>query len=318
MKLCFLDAKTLGNDIDLSIFNSFGKIDVYQLSTPEEIIKRIKSVDIIIANKVQLNKTNLCFAKNLKLICLTATGSNNIDLEYIKQNNIGLANVAGYSTDSVVQHTFAMLFYIMENLNYYDNYVKSRAYAQSDIFTHLNKTFLELKNKTWGIIGLGTIGKSVANIAKAFGCNIIYYSTSGKNNNTDFEQKNLNELLSLSDIISIHCPLTPQTLNMIDYNKISNMKRSAFLINVGRGGIINESDLAKALDDELILGVALDVLQTEPILENNPLLYIKNIQHLLITPHIAWGAVEARNRVVHEVYENIKCFLNNERRNRLD
>ncbi len=318
MKLCFLDCKTLGNDIDLSIFNTFGEFIAYQLSSKEEVIERIKDVDIIITNKVQLNKTNLCYAKNLKLICLTATGTNNIDFDYIKQHNIAVTNVAGYSTDSVVQHTFAILFYIMEKLSYYDNYVKSREYVNSDVFTHLNKTFLELKNKTWGIIGLGAIGKSVANIAKAFGCKIIYYSTTGKNNNNEYEQKNLEELLTESDIISIHCPLTPQTINLIDYNKICKMKRSAFLLNLGRGGIINEKDLAKAIDDELLAGVALDVLENEPILEDNPLLAIKNSDRLLITPHIAWGATEARNRVIYEVSENIKYFLNGEKRNRVD
>jgi len=317
MKIVILDAKTLGNDIDLSIFNKFGDVDLYRTTRTEDVVDRIKDKDIIITNKVLLHKENLQHAASLKLICLTATGTNNVDLEYAKSRGIAVCNVAGYSTDSVTQHTFAMLFYLLEHLSYYDNYVKSGEYAKSNIFTHLEKVFWELKDKTWGIIGLGTIGKSVAKIAAGFGCRVIYYSTSGKNNNSEYKRVGLEELLKTSDIVSIHAPLNENTKNMIDYNCLKQMKQSAVLLNLGRGAIINENDLARALDEELIAGAALDVLESEPVKADNPLLRIKNRERLLITPHIAWGSAEARRRLVNEVALNIEAYIKGESRNRV-
>lgn len=317
LKISILDAKTLGEDIDLSGFGKFGQVSVYQTTKPEEVIDRIKEKDIVITNKVVLNESSLQHAANLKLICITATGTNNIDLAYAQTKNIAVANVAGYSTQSVVQHTFAMLFYLLEHLKYYDNYVKSGEYASNDIFTHLDKPFRELKDKTWGIIGLGSIGRSVADISKAFGCNVVYYSTSGKNNNEEYKQLGLDELLKLSDIVSIHAPLNPQTKDLLAYNKLEMMKKHAILLNLGRGGIVNEIDLAKALEHDLIAGAALDVLECEPINENNPLSKIKDTHKLLITPHIAWASVEARVRLVNEVALNIEAFIKGEKRNRV-
>jgi len=188
LKICVLDAKTLGDDVDLTVFDKFGPVQVYAETKPEEVVERIKDVDVVITNKVVLNKENLENASKLKLICVAATGTNNIDLEYAAQKQIAVTNVAGYSTMSVVQHTFAMLFYLMENLPYYDRYVKSGEYAKSNIFTHHERPYHELAGKTWGIIGLGTIGRAVANAAEAFGCRVVYYSTSGKNNNTHSTQ----------------------------------------------------------------------------------------------------------------------------------
>lgn len=315
LNLCILDADTLGSDVDLSIFEKFGQLTIYPKTSPDEVTNRIKDQDIIITNKVVLNQTNLSCAPRLKLICITATGTNNVDLAYTKSRNITVTNVAGYSTYSVVQHTFGMLFYLMESLNYYDNYVKSGLYAQNSLFTHLEKPFNEIKNKTWGIIGLGTIGSEVAKVASAFGCNVIYFSTSGQNYSPLYPRVELKEMLALSDIISIHCPLNEKTKNLITYDEISHMKKTAYLLNLGRGGIVNEYDLAKALDENLIAGAALDVLEKEPIADDNPLLHIKNQNRLLITPHIAWSSKEARIKLVDEVMQNIEAFLKGNPRN---
>lgn len=315
--ICILDTKTLADDIDLSCLEKLGKLTSYETSTEEEVADRIKEQDIVITNKVNLNEGNLKNADKLKLICITATGTNNVDLNYAKSKNIGVTNVAGYSTDSVVQHTFAMLFYLLEELKYYDEYVKSKEYCKSEIFTHLKGSFWEVKEKTWGIIGLGSIGKSVANIARAFGCKVIYYSTSGKNLNSEFENVELSELLKKSDIVSIHAPLNEKTKNLITYKEISAMKKNAILLNLGRGTIVNEADLARAIDEDLIRGAGLDVLEHEPIKENNPLLSVQKSHKLLITPHIAWASEEARKRLVNEVHLNIEGFINGEERNRV-
>ncbi len=315
LKLCILDAQTLGEDMDLSKFKKFGELSIYPTTTPDQVSERISQQDVIITNKVVLNEANLKAAEKVKLICLTATGTNNIDLDYTRSRGIVVCNVAGYSTQSVVQHTFAMLFYILESLSYYDNYVKSGKYNDNVLFTNLKKPFFELDGKTWGIIGLGTIGQGVASVAQAFGCNVIYYSTSGKNYNQKHSQVELNTLLTSADIISIHAPLNAQTENLIDYQQIKLMKSHAVLLNLGRGGIINEAALAKALDEELIQGAALDVLVNEPIDSGNPLLKIKNSDRLLITPHIAWASKEARVRLIDETYLNIESFIKGEPRN---
>lgn len=309
LNLCILDADTLGSDVDLSIFEQFGNLTVYPQTSPDEVIERIMEQDIIITNKVILNEKNLSHAPRVRLICITATGTNNVDLSYTKSRNITVTNVAGYSTYSVVQHTFGMLFYLMESLNYYDYYVKSGLYAKSHIFTHLEKPFYEIRHKTWGIIGLGTIGSEVARIATAFGCGVIYYSTSGQNNNPSYPRVDLEQLLKDADIISIHCPLNEKTRNLITYKEIAKMKKTAYLLNLGRGGIINEADLARALDEDLIAGAALDVLEKEPIESDNPLLKIKNSHKLFITPHIAWSSREARAKLVEEVKLNIEAYL---------
>lgn len=317
MKLAILDAQTIGSDVDLSIFREFGYLEVYPTTSKDETIHRVKDKNIIITNKVVIDRSVIDAAPNLKLVCVAATGYNNVDIEYAKYKGIAVSNVAGYSTDSVVQHTFGMLFYLVENLRHYDDYVKSGEYSKSPIFTYIGKPFWEIKGKTWGIIGLGTIGKSVGKIAKAFGCNVIYYSTSGLNIDPEFERKELEELLFTSDIISIHAPLNEKTKNLITYQNLKLMKRTAILLNLGRGGIVKEEDLAKALEEGLIYGAGLDVLEREPIEPDNPLLKIKNRDRLLITPHIAWTSIEARNRLVREIYLNIKAFLQGRQRNRV-
>lgn len=315
MKIVFTEADTLGDDIDFSIFEEFGEVIKYNSGDPVKTWDKVKDADIIIGNKILINEENLSKAKNVKLVCLTATGTNNVDFEYTKKRNLPVANVKGYSTESVIQHTFALLFYVFEKLNYFDHFVKTGEYVKSEIFSNLEVKFNELHGKTWGIIGLGEIGRGVANIAKAFGCNVIYYSTSGKNTNASYKRVSFDDLLKSSDIISIHAPLNKDTENLIDEKAISKMKKSAILLNLGRGPIIDEEALATALEKDLIAGAGLDVLRVEPMAADNPLLRIKDSKKLIITPHIAWATVEARNRCSKEVYENIKAFLQGKKRN---
>ena len=243
MKIVFLDRKTIGDDLDLTKFEDFGQVVMYGFSTPEEVPERVADADVIILNKVPVNERTVGKARNLKLVCVTATGTDNLDKEYLEKRGIAWRNVAGYSTDSVAQHTFAMLFYLYEKLAYYDDYVKSGRYIGDKTFTHFAKVFRELAGKKWGIIGLGAIGKRVAGIAEAFGCEVQYYSTSGKNHCADYREVDFDTLLSTSDVISIHAPLTEETRHLMDREAFRRMKTTAVLINVGRGPIIVEQDL---------------------------------------------------------------------------
>lgn len=316
MKIAILDANSLGKGLDLTIFQSLGELYHYGFTDKDKVVARIKDVDVVITNKVVLDETNLKYAPNLKLICVTGTGTNNINKKYAHELGIKVTNVTDYSTQSVAQHTFAMLFYLYEQLNYYDNYVLSGRYVNDDEFGHYAIQFNELSQKRWGIIGLGNIGKKVAEIAQVFGCEVVYYSTTGNNFNSNYQKVDLETLLKTSDVVSIHAPLTEQTNNLIDYPLLKLMKKSAYLLNLGRGSIINEHDLVKALEEGLIAGVGLDVLSEEPMTANSPFLSIKKNRHkLLITPHIGWASVESRNRVLQEVYKNIEAFSNGEERN---
>lgn len=309
MKIVFLDAKTIGEDIDLSGFDVLGEVVKYGFSTAEEARERSKDADVLILNKVQVNQQTIGEADHLKLVCVTATGTNNLDKEYLDKRGIAWRNVAGYSTESVAQHTFAMLFYLLEKLPYYDNYVKSEKYVNDVSFTHFAKAFHELSGMTYGIIGLGNIGRRVADIAKAFGCRVIYYSTSGRNSQPGYERVSFDELLEQSDIVSIHAPLDENTLGLMNKEAFAKMKKSAILLNVGRGPIINEVDLAEALNNKTIAAAGLDVLSVEPMQEDNPLRGIKDSERLLITPHIAWAGVEARNRLMGIILGQIKEFF---------
>lgn len=309
MKIVFLDAKTIGEDIDLSGFDALGEVVKYGFSTTEEARERSKDADVLILNKVQVNEQTIGEADHLKLVCVTATGTNNLDKEYLDKRGIAWRNVAGYSTESVAQHTFAMLFYLLEKLPYYDDYVKSEKYVNDVSFTHFAKAFHELSGMTYGIIGLGNIGRRVADIAKAFGCHVIYYSTSGRNSQPGYERVSFDELLEQSDIVSIHAPLDENTLGLMNKEAFAKMKNSAILLNVGRGPIINEADLAEALNNKTIAAAGLDVLSVEPMQEDNPLRGIKDSERLLITPHIAWAGVEARNRLMGIILGQIKEFF---------
>lgn len=309
MKIVFLDRKTIGEDIDLSAFNEFGEVVIYDYSTVEEAAERTVDADIIILNKVPVNEQTIKNAKNLKLVCVTATGTNNLAKEYLAKRGIAWRNVAGYSTEAVAQHTFSLVFYLMEHLSYYDNYVKSERYVNDKMFTHFEMHFNEIAGKTWGIIGLGAIGQRVAEIATCFGANVIYYSTSGKNHSDIYTEVDLDTLLSTSDIVSIHAPLDENTLHLMDATAFTKMKNTAILINVGRGPIIVEKDLADALNSNKISAAGIDVLDVEPMADTNPLKNIKDSNKLIITPHIAWAAVEARERLMQIIYSQIKEYL---------
>lgn len=316
-KIVILDGKTLG-DISIEKLNEIGEVQYYEATDESQVVERIKDANIILTNKVVLNRNNMKDAKNLEFIAETATGFNNIDIDYAKEHKIGVANVAGYSTNAVVQHTFASALGLLDQVVYYDRYVKEGEYSKSGSFTCLNKPYYEIENKVWGIIGLGAIGNRVGKIAEAFGAEVIYYSTSGKNSSTQFKKVSFEELLEKSDIISIHAPLNENTKGLIDYEALIKMKSSAILVNMGRGPIVVEKDLARAIEEEQIKGAALDVYETEPVGEDNILLSIKNKDKLLLSPHIAWASIEARERLFNEVVENIKAFYNGKDRNRVD
>jgi glycerate dehydrogenase len=302
MKIVFLDALTLG-DVDFEKFKELGEVLIYQTTSYNETLERIKDADIVVINKVVIDRY-IMDNSNIKFIQIAATGMNNVDLEYAKKKGIIVKNVAGYSTFSVVQQTFALVLGLLNKVCYFDNYTRNE-YPNSNIFTHIQNWF-EIKDKRWGIIGLGTIGKEVANVAKAFGAEVVYYSTSGINNDSTFKRLELDELLQTSQIISIHAPLNENTKNLLNYEKLKLLKDSSVIVNLGRGGIINERDLAKILEEKNIL-VGLDVFEKEPIDKNNPLLKSNKV---LLSPHIAWTSIEARKKLMNSIYENIKNFLN--------
>jgi lactate dehydrogenase-like 2-hydroxyacid dehydrogenase len=309
LKIIFLDISTIGEVDNLSLFDELGEFISYEITSPEQRVERISNCQVVITNKVIIDREIMDACRDLRLICVAATGMNNIDIEYAAKKGIEVKNVAGYSTESVAQSTFSMLLYLMHSTSFYDNYVKDGKYARSLIFTHHGPQFTELKGKQFGIIGLGNIGKRVAAIAEAFGCSVVYHSTSGKNLYSNYKHLSLNDLLNTSDIVTIHCPLNEQTRNLIDKEKLKLMKKSAYLLNAGRGGIIDEPALAGALDKSWIAGAALDVLSQEPINSKNLLLDIKNKEKLLITPHIAWASIEARTLLVEKIIQNIRDFL---------
>lgn len=308
MKIVFLDAKSIGEDVDLSKYHELGEFITYDFSTQNEIPERVADADVVITNKCLINEQSIGTAKHLKLVCVTATGTNNLDKDYLAKQNIAWRNVAGYSTESVAQHTFAMLFYLLEKLSYYDAYVKEGHYANDTSFTHFAEHFHEINGKTWGIIGLGAIGRRVADIAKMFGANVIYYSTSGKNVQEHYTRVDFDTLLKTSDIISVHAPLTPETEGIINAEAFNKMKTSAIFLNLGRGAIVVEQDLADALKNHTIAAAGLDVLCEEPMNPDSPFLSVKDSKRLLITPHIAWASVEARNRLMDIIYHYIKSI----------
>ena len=310
MKIVFLDAKSIGEDIDLSGYDQLGEVVRYPYSTPEEARERTRDADVIILNKTEINEQSIGEADKLKLVCVTATGTNNLDKAYLAERGIEWRNVAGYSTESVAQHTFALLFYLMEKLRYYDDYVKNENYVNDSMFTHFDHRFNELSGKTWGIIGLGNIGRRVADIAKCFGCRVIYFSTSGKNNQKGYNRVSFDKLLEQSDIVSVHAPLTDDTLGLMNREAFARMKPGAVFLNLGRGQIVDEAALTEALNTGMIAAAGLDVLSQEPMSEDNPLRSIKDSERLIITPHIAWASIEARTRLMEIILEQIKEFLN--------
>ncbi|MBP5331272.1 MAG: D-2-hydroxyacid dehydrogenase [Lachnospiraceae bacterium] len=309
MKIVFLDRKTIGEDLNLSGYDRFGEVVMYDFSEPEEVAERVKDADIIVLNKTRIDEKSIGEAPKLKLVCVTATGTNNLDKDFLARRGIEWRNVAGYSTETVAQHTFALLFYLFEHLGYYDEYVKSGKYADDRLFTHFEQNFHELAGKTWGIIGFGAIGHRVAEIASAFGCNVQYYSTSGKNHDDKVKEVSFDELLSTSDIVSIHAPLNDDTLGLMDRAAFSKMKKDAILLNLGRGPIVVEEDLCEALDNGSLAGAGLDVLSVEPMKKDSPFLKLQHPERVFITPHIAWASVEARRRLMKIIEGQIEEWM---------
>lgn len=308
MKIVFLDARTIGDDCDMEQFRRLGEVVTYDYSTVELMPERVKDADVLVVNKMEMNEKTLSTADRLKLVCVTATGTNNLDKEYLASRNIEWRNVAGYSTENVAQHTFALLFFLLEKMHYYDRYVKSEQYIADAMFTHFSNKFHELSGSTWGIIGMGAIGQRVAGLARAFGCRVIYYSTTGNNDQPEYERVDFDTLLQQSDIVSVHAPLTEQTQGLMNKEAFAKMKSSAIFINVGRGPIVDEQALADALNNNEIAAAGLDVLTVEPMTMDNPLRLIKDSNRLVITPHIAWASVEARARLMRIVADQIKAF----------
>ena len=307
MKIVCLDADTLGKDANLELFKEFGEFVSYNITKPEQTIERLQGADVVITNKVLITDEVMANT-NLKLICVSATGINNIDANAAKERGIPVKNVAGYSTNSVVQQAFASLLALTNAVSYYGTYGTNGEWVKSEIFTNLDRPITEIAGKEFGIIGLGTIGKKVATIAEAFGAKVRYYSTSGANTNNEYVRVSLDSLLKTCDIISIHAPLNDKTANLIGEAELNKMKNGAILMNFGRGGIVDETALAKAIDEKN-LKVAVDVLEIEPMIENHPLLSVKNKENLIITPHIAWASNEARATLVELVAKNIKDFI---------
>ncbi len=307
MRIVLLDTLTFG-DTSLLPFESLGNVRTYATTTAQQTVERVRDAEVIVTNKVVISDAVMEVSPNLKLICVAATGMNNIDHDAAARRGIIVKNVAGYSTDAVVQHTFSILFYLMGHSRYYDEYVKSGGWEKEEVFTHIGPSFSELRGKTWGIIGLGEIGRGVARVATAFGAKVIYYSTSGKNENSEFEKTTLSRLIENSDILSIHAPLNTSTENLISHSELLQLKDGAVLLNLGRGGIVDEDALSVIIDVKPIY-VGLDVLVKEPMKTSHPLLSVKHPQRLYITPHIAWTSVEAREQLIAGTIENIKTFV---------
>ena len=280
-----------------------------ELSYLEQVVERCQGKEVVIINKVELTEEMMKQLPDLKLICVAATGINNVDLTYAESHGIEVKNVAGYSTDSVAQLTFTMLLYLINKPYYYDSYVKSGAYSRSNSFTHHSEPFWELKGKRLGIIGLGTIGRQVARIAESFGMEVVFHSTSGRNNHISYKRFELEDLLKSSDVVSIHAPLNNQTRDLITYNKMKLMRPCAILLNLGRGGIVNEKDLARALNENIIAAAGIDVMEQEPINVDNPMLKLFDKEKILITPHMAWASKESRELLVEKIARNIDVYL---------
>lgn len=315
MKLVILERNSVGTDVNVSCFEKFGEVTCYPNTVAANTSERVKDADIILANKAPLNESTLKDAPNVKLICLLATGFDNVDLAYCKSRSIKVTNVVNYCTSTVAQHTLLLALALSEKIAFYDDYVKSGAYSAQDRFSNFDRTFYDLEGKTWGIIGMGTIGRRVAGLAQAFGCRVIFYSASGKSTCTDYKRVEFDTLLQESDILSLHCPLSDRTRGLINQDALSKMKKTAVLVNVARGPVVDTRALCDALVTDRIAGAGLDVLEQEPMAKDNPLAQIKDSTKLIITPHMAWASLESRTRLVDEVVKNIEAFLAGENRN---
>jgi len=314
MKTVILDSATLGDDLQVSTFFNIGELVEYKTTPPEEVINRISDCDVVVLNKVKLGEEQISAAKNLKLIAVTATGYDNVSIDSCKKHNVALCNVSGYSTDSVAQTTVASALYLSMHLPYFDNFVKDGSYTKSGVQNRLSPVFYEFRNKTWGIVGYGNIGKQVAAVAEAMGCKILAYA---RTNKSGVECVDIDTLCEQSDIISIHLPLSAETKELINADKLAKMKKNVILVNAARGAVTDESAIADAIESGKIGAFATDVYSVEPIQENSPLTRLYNKDNVLFTPHLGWGAYEARIRCIEEVVKNIDAFFKNEKRNRI-
>ncbi|MFA6592272.1 MAG: D-2-hydroxyacid dehydrogenase [Bacteroidales bacterium] len=310
MKIVYLDAATMAGTSFADI-EATGELLCYDNSTASEALKRVGDCEVLIVNKVKVTKELIDAAPNLKLICEAATGVNNIDLKAAAEKGIPVKNVAGYSTDSVVQETFMHILSLLGNGPYFDDVVKSGKYSLSGLFTDTSRPFIEITGKTLGIIGMGTIGSKVAAIGVAFGMKVIYFSTSGTGHCKDYPSVSLETLMRTSDVISIHAPYNERTAGLLGEKELGMMKKTAFIVNMGRGGIVSEEALAKAIDEDAIGGAALDVFTSEPLPADSPLLHTRHPEKFRFTPHTAWASVEARTRLEKSIAANIKSESEN-------
>ena len=306
-KIVFLDAASMG-DASLEEISSLGELVCYPSSTPEEALQRVADAEVLIVNKVKVTRELMDAAPRLRLICEAATGINNIDVEAAALKGIAVKNVAGYSTPSVAQLTWTHILSLVAQAPYFDSRVKSGTYSASGLFSDLSRNWNELSGKTLGVVGMGAIGKKVASIGEAFGMRVAYYSTSGTSHCGDYPSLPLEELLASSDIVTIHAPLNGNTEGLIGGEQLGMMKKTAFLVNAGRGGIVDEAALAKAVDEGVIAGAALDVYCTEPLPSDSPLMHVKHPERFRFSPHSAWASVEARKRLVSAIADNIAGF----------
>ncbi len=317
MNLVFSDLKSLGFPVNLEGLHQFGNVVLYDCLADYELSAHLKDVDVLITNQNQINENTLKDVSGLKLICQTGTGYDNIDIDFCKRNNIAVTNVAGYSSESVAQHTFAMLFHLISQIGYFDEFARNQ-WADSPVNnSHKDHQFFELAGKTWGIIGLGQIGTAVARHAEGFGCNVKYYSSSSEARSERYEALSLKEILEQSDILSIHSPLNSKTLDLISYEELKCMKPTAYILNLGRGGILNEEALAHALECQMIRGAGLDVFCIEPLENGSPLKKNSIANRICLTPHIGYASIEARERLMEQIIGNIFCFFNHQNRNRV-
>ena len=304
MKIVFLDAGTMGTS-SLAPIEREGELTAWPNSNPDEVLRRVGECDVLIVNKIKVNDRLLEAAPRLRLVCEAGTGINNIDVEACSRHGVTVRNVAGYSTDSVVQETFMHILNLLGNGAYFDDVVKSGAYSRSGLFTDYSRPFTEMTGKTLGIIGMGAIGTKVAKIGTAFGMKVIYYSTSGTNHNTEYPSVPLDRLMRESDVISVHAPYNERTAGLVGESELRMMKPKAIIVNMGRGGIVVEDALAKVIDEGVIGGAGLDVYSTEPIPADHPLLHTRHPERLSLTPHVAWASVEARERLIQSIADNI-------------
>ena len=314
MKIVLLDSATLGDDLDLSPLSKYGEVVAYPSTDPSDVCERLRGADVVIVNKVKLDESTVGDNGTLKLICIAATGFDNVDLEYMKKKGIGVCNVVGYSTDSVSQLTVSMVLSLATHLPEYNAYVESGEYSRGDVANRLVPVYHEIAGKTWGVVGLGNIGKKVAAVAEAFGCRVI---ANKRTPGEGFECVDIDTLCREADIITVHTPLNDTTRNLISRERIAMMKPDAIVVNVARGAVCDEWALCEAVKTGKLGGIGVDVYSAEPFREDSPYYSVKELSNVCLTPHMAWGSYEARNRCLADMMKSIDAYLAGEKRSRL-